>query len=78
MPAGLLDSVDKLVGKRGRSQFIADATEREVIRRRQLLALDRAAGSWAKADHPELAGGVSRHVRQIRKESDCRPGAKVR
>jgi hypothetical protein len=78
MPADLLASVDKLVGKRGRSQFIADATEREVIRRRQLLALDRATGAWSKGDHPELAGGVPQHVRRLRKESDRRLGSKAR
>ena len=54
MPSELIEEVDRLVGKRKRSQFIADLTSRELVRQRQLAAIEKAAGSWREEDHPEL------------------------
>jgi hypothetical protein len=43
--------------------------EREIRRREQREALREAAGSWKDEDHPELAGGADKWVREMRQES---------
>jgi hypothetical protein len=40
-----------VVGKRGRSAFLTKAAERELMRLRQIKALESAAGSWKDKDH---------------------------
>lgn len=74
IPTELLDQIDSVVGQRKRSRFLAAAAEKELMRLRQLAALKKYAGSWAKKRHPELEkrGGSARFVRQLRKESDRR------
>lgn len=66
LPASLVESIDALVGKRRRSAFLAEAAEREIRRRRLDEAIDRAAGSWNDADHPELRKGAAEWVRKMR------------
>jgi len=39
--------------KRDRSTFLTQAAEKEITRR-QIKALEAAAGSWKDKDHPEL------------------------
>ena len=68
----MVAEIDSLVGKRRRSEFIAEAAAREIARRRQILAIGRAAGAWKAAHHPELAGGSARHVRRPREEGERR------
>jgi len=53
-PEDLLQAIDKLVGKRGRSKFVVEATRKELKRIQFLEALREAAGSWKDEDHPEL------------------------
>ncbi len=72
LPEELLREIDRTVGLRGRSRFIADAAATELRRIRQLRALRAAAGSWKSKDHPELARGAARFIRRIRAESDRR------
>jgi len=72
IPSELVSQIDKLVGKRGRSQFLHEAARKELKRLQQVAAVELAAGSWKAADHPELKGGVDAWVRKIRKESDRR------
>jgi hypothetical protein len=66
LPVDLVAAIDKLVGKRGRSAFLAELAQREIMRRRQLEALRAAAGAWKDEDHPELAQGAYAWVREMR------------
>jgi metal-responsive CopG/Arc/MetJ family transcriptional regulator len=72
LPEELLREIDRTVGLRGRSRFIADTAAAELRRIRQRRALRAAAGAWKTKDHPELARGAARFVRRIRVESDRR------
>jgi hypothetical protein len=70
LPKKLVEDIDKLVGARGRSAFIADIASTEV-KRRSLLAflekLHREGPAWKDEDHPELAQlGTAEYVHQIR------------
>ena len=53
-PKEVLSSVDQLVGKRKRSEFVAEATRKELRRVRLETALQKAAGAWKDADHPDI------------------------
>jgi hypothetical protein len=66
LPVDLIDEIDKLVGKRGRSAFLAELAEREIKLRHQREVLRESAGAWKAEDHPELADGAAAWVRQIR------------
>ncbi len=72
IPEELIEEIDSLVGRRGRTRFIISATEHEVRRQQQLKALEESAGSWKDKDHPELKGGSRAWVRKIRKEGEGR------
>ena len=50
----LVKDIDTLVGSRQRSSFLTLAAERELMRLRQLKALEAAVGAWKDKDHPEL------------------------
>ena len=68
----LATDIDRLVGKRGRSSFLAQAAERELLRLRQIKALDAASGAWKDNDHPELKEGSAAWVKKIRIENERR------
>jgi metal-responsive CopG/Arc/MetJ family transcriptional regulator len=68
----LVREIDGIVGSRQRSKFLSQAAERELMRLRQLKALDSAAGSWQDADHPELKQGSARWVKKLRQEQERR------
>lgn len=72
IPEHLVLDIDRLVGKRGRSTFLAQAAEKELMRLRQIAALEAAAGSWKAEDHPELKHGAAKWVRKLRGEYDRR------
>lgn len=74
IPEDIVQNIDAFVGKRKRSKFITEAVKKELNRLRLLRALDRAKGSWADKDHPELArkGGTYRWVRAIRETEEKR------
>jgi hypothetical protein len=48
----LVDSVDRLVGRRGRSQFFAEAVADKLTRARLAAVARKAVGSLADADIP--------------------------
>ncbi len=73
IPEPLVSEIDRLVGKRGRSAFLAQAAEKELRRLEQIRALEKMVGAWKDKDHPELRGGAARWVKQLRKASDRRP-----
>ena len=72
-PEDLLRAIDKLVGKRGRSKFVVEATRKELKRIQFLEALREAAGSWKDEEHPELKErGTYQWVREQREMEDRR------
>jgi len=73
IPKEILESIDKLVGKRKRSKFITEIARKELKRIRLQRALDKAAGAWKDDDHPELKEkGTYRWVRDLREEAEQR------
>jgi hypothetical protein len=68
----LATAIDRVVGKRGRSSFLAQAAERELLRLRQIKALEGASGDWKDKDHPELKEGAAAWVKKIRRENERR------
>jgi Arc/MetJ-type ribon-helix-helix transcriptional regulator len=68
----LVAQIDTLVGKRGRSNFLTRAAEKELMRLRQIKALQAAAGAWKDKDHPELKQGAAKWVKKLRREYDRR------
>jgi len=68
----LATDIDRVVGKRGRSSFLAQAAERELLRLRQIKALEGASGAWKDKDHPELKEGAAAWVKKIRRENERR------
>jgi hypothetical protein len=72
IPEPLVSEIDRLVGRRGRSEFLTRAAEKELRRLQQIQALENLAGAWKDKDHPELRTGASSWVRKLRKESEGR------
>ena len=70
IPEPLVDEIDRLVGKRRRSEFITRAAEKELQRLRQINALRAAVGAWQDKDHPELTKGAASWVRELRRETE--------
>lgn len=70
MPERLVEEIDALVGKRGRSAFIADAARQELERRRLAMALAEAEGGWKDENHPELRTGAAAYVTRQRHEDE--------
>jgi len=68
----LVAEIDTIVGKRGRSAFLTQAAEKELMRLRQIKALESTAGSWKDEDHPELKEGAAKWVKKLRQEYDQR------
>jgi hypothetical protein len=64
--------IDAVVGKRGRSSFLSQAAEKELIRLRQIKALETASGSWKDKAHPELNRGAAAWVKNLRSDYDRR------
>ena len=72
IPQQLVARIDIIVGKRGRSKFLTQAAEKELMRLRQLKAIEAAAGSWKDKDHPELKQGAAKWVDKLRREDERR------
>jgi hypothetical protein len=70
LPSAILSEIDALVGKRGRSAFLAEVAE-EAIRRRKLLSiLERTDEIWKTKDHPELKRGAAAWVSKMRRADE--------
>jgi metal-responsive CopG/Arc/MetJ family transcriptional regulator len=52
IPKALVATIDALVGKRHRSEFLTEAAEKEVRRRKLLKAAEKAGGSLEHVDTP--------------------------
>jgi Arc/MetJ-type ribon-helix-helix transcriptional regulator len=72
IPEQLAARIDRLVGKRGRSSFLAQAAEKELMRLRQIKALKVAIGAWRDENHPELRRGAAAWVAKLRREDEKR------
>ncbi len=72
LPNEVLSDLDRLVEKRNRSRFIAEAVRNALLIARQREALLAAAGSWKDKDHPELNAGAAAWVKKLRRESETR------
>ena len=72
LPEALVVQIDEMVGKRGRSRFLAEVAEREIVRLRQLRALEAASGAWKDEDHPELQRGAAQWVESVRAQDEAR------
>lgn len=72
IPEQLVARIDIIVGKRGRSKFLAQAAEKELMRLRQLKAVEAAAGTWRDQDHPELRHGAAKWVDKLRRQDEKR------
>jgi hypothetical protein len=70
LPSEVLREIDALVGKRGRSTFLAEIARQEVRRRRLLAFLDRREPAWKSKDHPELKKGAAAWVSKMRREEE--------
>jgi len=68
----LVKDIDRLVGARLRSKFLAEAAQEKLMRYRQIEALRAADGAWKSKDHPELATGSAKWVQKLRRESQRR------
>ena len=68
-PADLIEQIDELVTDGKRNAFLLDLARREIKLHRQKKALRAATGAWKSEDHPELAGGAAKWVREVRQAS---------
>ena len=68
LPKEMIDEIDSLVGKRGRSKFVQDALALKLINARQRKALAEFTGFLDLADYPEWSTPekVSEWVRSLR------------
>jgi hypothetical protein len=78
IPEDVVTAIDAVVGARGRSRFLVEAAERELRRLAQSKALEKAAGAWKRADHPELDKGAAAWVKSLRTEGERRLGGTPR
>ena len=71
LPDQLVRDIDTVVGSRQRSSFLTQAAEKELMRLRQLKALNELV-PWKDKDHPELKRGSANWVRKLRRETEQR------
>lgn len=72
LPVDLLADLDSFVGKRQKSKFIIEATQKELLRLKQRHALQAAVGVFKAEDYPEFTADVSAWVRKLRDETEFR------
>lgn len=72
IPKDLVADVDRMVGSRHRSEFVADAVAEKLARERLRRAARRLGGSLADKDIPgwESTEAAADWVRSLRRESD--------
>jgi hypothetical protein len=72
MEEDIVKEIDRLVGKKKRSNFIATAARKELKRLKQLSVIRQFKGAWKDADHADMAGkeGTDKWVRKLRNEDE--------
>jgi len=68
-PPDVIAEIDKIVSRGKRTAFLVELAKREIKLNRRRRALRAATGAWKAEDHPELAGGAAKWIREIRQES---------
>jgi hypothetical protein len=68
-PPDVIAEIDKIVGHGKRTAFLVELAKREIKLNRQRRALRAATGTWKAKDHPKLAQGAAKWIREIRQES---------
>lgn len=73
LPEELISEIDRLAGKRKRSQFIEAAVRDKLTRDRLGVALERAAGVVAPEDYPQwdTPEKISEWVRKLREGDEA-------
>jgi hypothetical protein len=71
-PREVIDKIDRLAGKRHRSEFITDAVRERLTRELQIRAFDAAAGILKDKDYPhwDTPEKTGAWIRALRDESD--------
>lgn len=69
IPQELVSSIDRLVGSRNRSKFLAEAAKKELQRLKLIEAFHKVAGSLKDVDIPgwETSESAARWVHDIRR-----------
>ena len=75
MPRETVEAIDRVVGRRGRSRFLADAAEEKLRRIRSLQAFERVAGSISEDEAPwwRTPEDILEWARDQRRDGDERP-----
>lgn len=68
LPASLLEDIDRLAGRRGRSRYVAEAAIQRIRRDRTIAALDASHGALAGDADLESAEGVDRWIDRARSD----------
>jgi hypothetical protein len=68
-PPDVIEEIDKIVSHGKRTAFLVELAKREIKLNRQRRALRATTGAWKAEDHPELAEGAAKWIREIRQES---------
>jgi metal-responsive CopG/Arc/MetJ family transcriptional regulator len=80
LPDELIKQIDELVGKRGRSAFLAEVAEKEIKRRKLLQLLDELSSrpGYSDQDYPEWKDGSAEWVHNMRQNDQKLRDAKLR
>jgi len=72
LPEELVREIDRVAGRRKRSQFIVEAVRERLLRFSEALA--QAAGAWSDENHPDLVTqeDINRYLRRARRATDKR------
>ena len=74
LPEELVREIDRVAGRRKRSQFIVEAVRERLAKLRFSKALAQAAGAWSDENHPDLVTqeDINRYLRRARRATDKR------
>lgn len=67
LPTDILEELRKLIPKREQSKVVTEALRKELKHIKLQNALENSFGAWKKEDHPELADGVEKYIRSMRR-----------
>jgi len=72
-PDDLIEELRSLVPKGERSAFVVQAPRDRLIRERQSVALEKAAGCWTDETHPHLDSedAIRRHLEALRSADEA-------
>ena len=66
VPEELIKEIDRLSGRRKRSQFITEAIKREIQRLNYITAVRDTSGTWESNNHPELVKSSESWIKSLR------------